>query len=187
MEEALVYDNIEMGSIESWRRGIADVEERSVSTSVDGEFITPEAARQKKERIRERKKEERAGETATRKSRRAGSDDGHTVKSERTIRRIGSDSTIRKRDIPIRTSSSRVAESETGRSESTIKPAKSRIAESESGRSRKSKKDVDMESVVKDVILKEKKKKSLGSLFKRSKGKEDIRESVLSKGPLIEV
>ncbi|KUJ12368.1 uncharacterized protein LY89DRAFT_738156 [Mollisia scopiformis] len=189
MEEALVYDNIEMGSIESWRRGIAEVEAQSVSTSVDGEFITPEAARQKKERIKERRKEERArsvaGETVRteRKSRRAGSDDGQTVKSDRTIRRIGSDSTIRKRDIPIRTSS-RVAESETGRSE---KP-KSRVAESETGRSRKSRKEKDdIESVVKDVISKEKKKKSLGSLFKRNKGKDDIRESVLSAGPLIEV
>ncbi|CZR52295.1 uncharacterized protein PAC_02172 [Phialocephala subalpina] len=193
MEEALVYDNIEMGSIESWRRGIADVEERSVSTSVDGEFITPEAARQKKERIKERRREERAksvaGETtrSERRPRRAGSESGETVrttKTDRTVRKVGSDTTLRTRNIPIRTSSSRVAESETGRSE---KP-KSRIAESESGRSRKSRKEKDdMASVVKDVIVKEKKKKNLSSLFKRSKGKDDIRESVLSAGPLIEV
>jgi hypothetical protein len=206
MEEALVYDNIEMGSVESWRRGIADVEAQSVSTSVDGEFITPEAARQKKERIKDRKREERAksvaGESISteRKVRRAGSDDGHTVKSGRSVRRVDSDSTLRQRDIPIRTSS-RVAESESGRSEKksrvaesesgrSVKP-KSRIAESESGRSRRSrkekKKDDDMESVVKSVIAKEKRKKSLGSLFKRSRNKNDVRESVLSVGPLIEI
>lgn len=185
MEEALVYDNIEMGSIESWRRGIADVEERSVATSVDGEFITPEAARQKKERIKERRREERgrsvAGETtrSERKVRRAGSDSGETVRTEKTAK---TERTVR--TVPIRTSSSRVAESETGRSE---KP-KSRVAESESGRSRKSRKEKDdMASVVKDIIIKEKKKKNLASLFKRSKGKDDIRESVLSAGPLIEV
>ncbi|KAF8858419.1 hypothetical protein BDZ45DRAFT_743458 [Acephala macrosclerotiorum] len=194
MEEALVYDNIEMGSIESWRRGIADVEARSVSTSVEGEFITPEAARQKKERIKERRREERAGSIAgetTRSERRPrrGSDSGETVRTERTartertVRKVGSDTTLRQRTIPIRTASSRVAESETGRSEK----AKSRVAESESGRSRKSRKEKDdMASVVKDVIVKEKKKK-LSSLFKRSKGKNDIRESVLSAGPLIEV
>lgn len=189
MEEALVYDNIEMGSVESWRRGIADVEAQSVSTSVDGEFITPEAARQKKERIKDRKREERARSVAgesirtERKVRRSGSDDGHTVKSGRSVRRVDSDSTLRQRDIPIR-ASSRVAASETGRSEK-----KSRVTESESGRSRRSKKEKndDVESVVKSVVAKEKKKKSLGSLFKRSKDKNDVRESVLSVGPLIEI
>ncbi|KAF4635796.1 hypothetical protein G7Y89_g2298 [Cudoniella acicularis] len=91
MEEAMVYDGLEMGSIESWRRGIADVEAQSVSTSVDGEFITPEAARQKKERIQERAKEER--------HRRPRAD---SVVSERTLRRADSESTIgeRGRDPP---------------------------------------------------------------------------------------
>ena len=35
----------EVSSIENWRQGIADVEASSVGTSVDGEFITPTAAR----------------------------------------------------------------------------------------------------------------------------------------------
>ena len=39
----------ELGCIESWRQGIADVEVRSVGTSVEGELITPEAARQLRE------------------------------------------------------------------------------------------------------------------------------------------
>jgi hypothetical protein len=34
----------EVSRIENWRQGIADVESRSVGTSVDGEFITPMAA-----------------------------------------------------------------------------------------------------------------------------------------------
>ena len=33
----------DVGMIDNWRRGIAEVEEQSVGTSVDGEFITPEA------------------------------------------------------------------------------------------------------------------------------------------------
>lgn len=76
MEEALVYErggsldsgavgndfnevDAGVGSIDSWRRGIAEEEARSVATSVDGEFITPEAARVKRERISERAREER--------------------------------------------------------------------------------------------------------------------------------
>ncbi|KAH8590643.1 hypothetical protein B0O99DRAFT_476616, partial [Bisporella sp. PMI_857] len=43
MQEALVYDERELSTIDTWRRGIAEVEARSVATSVDGEFITPEA------------------------------------------------------------------------------------------------------------------------------------------------
>ena len=102
-------EDMEMGSIDSWRRGIAEAEVKSVGTSVDGEFITPEAQRQKKERIRERAREERiAEEGSVRGSVKSG-------RSERTLRRVGSGSTLRQRDIPAR-SSSRVAPSETGRS-----------------------------------------------------------------------
>jgi hypothetical protein len=61
VEEALVFDG-ELSSIESWRRGIADAEAESVATSVDGEFITPEAMRVRKERIRHRAREERRRE-----------------------------------------------------------------------------------------------------------------------------
>ncbi len=35
---------VDVNRIDSWRRGIAEVEEQSVGTSVDGEFITPTAA-----------------------------------------------------------------------------------------------------------------------------------------------
>jgi hypothetical protein len=85
MEEALVYEpEIELGSIDTWRRGIADVEAQSVSTSVDGEFITPEAARQRKERIRDRAREERIEEEGSVVSKR----------SRRTVRKRNSEETI---------------------------------------------------------------------------------------------
>lgn len=92
MEEALVWDQNEMGSIESWRRGIeyGGVDD---NTSVDGEFITPEAARQRKERVRERRREERERPMAHRSLSHAGS--VVSERSERTIRRIGSDRTLR--------------------------------------------------------------------------------------------
>ena len=157
MEEALVYEG-DLGSIDVWRRGIAEVEAQSVSTSVDGEFITPEAARQKKERIRERAREER----------RVGSVSGsvRSERSERTIRRVGSDSTIRRKDAP---ASSKVAASETGRSE----------------RSSSSKK----ESKGKEVVMKEKKSKkssAIGVLFKKSKEKRvREKEAALSLRPKI--
>lgn len=47
-EEPLMLDELEppeLGRIEVWRRGIADVEAESAGTSVDGEFITPGATR----------------------------------------------------------------------------------------------------------------------------------------------
>lgn len=38
--------DVDLNSIDSWRRGIADVESASVGTSVEGEYITPAAAAQ---------------------------------------------------------------------------------------------------------------------------------------------
>jgi hypothetical protein len=105
MDEALVYEG-DLGSIESWRRGIADEEARSVATSVDGEFITPEAAKRRRERIRERTKEERSRSIAD------------------------SDQTIKRKEVP-KSSTSRTVVSEstvrserTARTESTVKPRK---------------------------------------------------------------
>ncbi|KAG9242108.1 hypothetical protein BJ878DRAFT_188671 [Calycina marina] len=99
MEEALFHEGAELGSIDTWRRGIAEAEAQSVSTSVDGEFITPEALRQNKERIRDRAREERIVE------------EGSVADSQRTVRRAGSvansDATIRPK-VPPRPSSSTV-------------------------------------------------------------------------------
>jgi hypothetical protein len=144
MEEALVYEG-DLGSIDVWRRGIAEVEVQSVSTSVDGEFITPEAARQKRERIRERRAEERDG----------------SVRSERTV---GSESTIRRKEVPER-SSSRVAESDAGRSERSAS-SKSKKKEAKEKKSKKS--------------------SAIGVLFKKSKEKKEReREATLSLRPKI--
>jgi hypothetical protein len=150
VDEAMVYDGLEMGSIESWRRGIAEAEAQSVSTSVDGEFITPEAARQRKERIRERRKEERDHQP------RAESVTSESVRSERTvrpIRKVGSESTIRRKEVPER--------------------ASSKVAPSESGRSERSRREGKGKEVV-VIREKEKKKKSaLSAIFKKKdKGKD---------------
>jgi hypothetical protein len=106
MEEALVWEpSSEMGSIETWRRGITAADGLpDDNTSVDGEFITPEAARQRKERIRERRREERSNfHHYEERSVRGGSVAGESVRSERTVRRIGSESTIRRKPLPVRT------------------------------------------------------------------------------------
>jgi len=112
MDEALVYEG-DLSSIESWRRGIADEEARSIATSVDGEFITPEAARVRRERIRERAREERSRSVAD---------------SERTVRR---------REVPVRSTTSRTVVSESVRSESTVKPRKE-VKESKEKKAKKS-------------------------------------------------
>jgi hypothetical protein len=171
MEEALVYDGLEMGTIESWRRGIADVEAESVSTSVDGEFITPEAARRKKEHIRERRKEEREHPRSVRAESVVSESRSESVKSERTVRRVTSESTLRsKRQSPLRASTTQVAGSETGRSE-------------RSERSHRS-------SRGKELVVREKEKKSgskISSIFRRNKDKikEKDRVSTLSHRPRI--
>ena len=41
--------DVDLDHIENWRRGIADAEVQSVGTSVDGEFITPAAAKELRE------------------------------------------------------------------------------------------------------------------------------------------
>jgi len=149
MEEALVYEG-DLSSIETWRRGIAEVELMSVATSVDGEFITPEAAKQKKERIRYRAREERTE---------GGSmhEDG-SVTSESAVR----GSSVRRKEIPIRSSSSRVLVSESGRSERLRKPGKE-------GREKKTKKS-----------------SALTVLFRRSdKGKEKGKEKEKTHRPKV--
>ena len=161
VDEAMVFDGLEMGSIESWRRGIAEVEAQSVSTSVDGEFITPEAARQRKERIRERKKEERdhhaRAESVTSES---------TVK---TARKTGSGSTVWRKNFP--------------------KSSSSRVAPSESGRSERSRREGEGKEVM-VVKEKEKKKKSALSVIfkKKDKGKDkDGSESGSHRPKLVEL
>jgi hypothetical protein len=100
MEEALVFDG-QLSSIESWRRGIADAEAESVSTSVDGEFITPEAMRVRKERIRQRAREERIREE----------DEESTVKTESVDSSAQTVKTVKKKKHSARRSNRSVYES----------------------------------------------------------------------------
>ncbi|KAF2453801.1 hypothetical protein BDY21DRAFT_292432 [Lineolata rhizophorae] len=44
-EDELRELDADMARVEMWRRGIADVQARSVGTTVDGEFVTPHASR----------------------------------------------------------------------------------------------------------------------------------------------
>jgi hypothetical protein len=119
MEEELAYDTLEVDthSVESWRRGIAEVESQSVAMSVEGEFITPGAAKLKSN-IRERAKEERSRPKAPES---VASE--RSIKSRKSVRRTESASDIRTstfatREIPIRSSSSKLlpSPSESGRS-----------------------------------------------------------------------
>jgi hypothetical protein len=146
MEEALVYEG-DLGSIESWRRGIAEEEARSIATSVDGEFITPEAARVRKERIRERAKEERSRGVAD------------------------SDRTIRRKEVPARSTTSRTVVSESVKSESTVKPRK----EAKESKEKKVKKSSALTVLFKKSVKSEKDKASTA----RSKSTENHKPKLL--------
>jgi hypothetical protein len=148
--------DIELSAIDSWRRGIADAEAQSSGTSVDGEFITPEAAKQKKERIRDRARDGRI----------VGEESVISGRSGRTVRGVGRESTIRTKDVP--------------------KSSASKAPGSEAGRSRKSEKGKRKETLMIEPKEKKPKKGSSAALMvlfkKGKKGKED-KESVLSLRP----
>ncbi|OBT86503.1 hypothetical protein VE02_04949 [Pseudogymnoascus sp. 03VT05] len=129
MDEAMVF-NADNYSIESWRQGIAGVGRQSVSTSVDGEYITPKAEILRKQRIRDRAMEERNG--APRSPSVGASSNASTVRrkpvpvymdSSRTVV-TESARTERSSRTSKTTKSRRTSKSETGKSESTVKPKK---------------------------------------------------------------
>lgn len=68
-EDPVVDEMIELGAdvnrIDNWRRGISEIEEQSVGTSADGEFITPMAANLSRLNLQE----EKAADTSRRKHR----------------------------------------------------------------------------------------------------------------------
>lgn len=68
-EDPIVDEMIELGvdvnRIDNWRRGISEIEEQSVGTSADGEFITPMAANMSRMNLQE----EKAADTSRRKHR----------------------------------------------------------------------------------------------------------------------
>lgn len=160
MDEALTFEG-DLNSIESWRRGIAEVEAQSVATSVDGEFITPEAARIRKERIRDRAKEERRDRDSVAPS--VARSSTSTIKRKEIPRRTSSKSVTSesiRSEVPRRTSSKSVAtesvrSGSVARTESTVKP---------------SKKDTPKEKKVK-------KPSALTVLFKKSSKKSEATES----------
>ncbi len=88
MDEMLEI-NGDVNRIETWRRGITDVDMESVGTSVDGEFITPQAASMSREvlhdeRSRERKKERKGKKPSS--SSKSSSKSSKTVKPEREVK-----------------------------------------------------------------------------------------------------
>lgn len=93
VEEPYQLDELEtreLGRIDMWRRGIADVEAESSGCSVDGEFITPGATRQlvdagvlDEDDIKSRRSAKIRDDKSERpKSHRARSDAGRSVRSE---------------------------------------------------------------------------------------------------------
>lgn len=151
MDEAMVFE-ADNYSIESWRQGIADVEMQSVSTSVDGEFITPKAEILRKQRIRERAMEERTERmTAAPRSPSVGT---------------SSTSTIRRKPVPVYMDSSRTVVTESARTEKSSRTTKSH-------RTRRSSKSERSESTVKPSKKdgkdkKPKKHSAISVLFKGS-------------------
>ena len=153
--------DIELSSIDTWRRGIADAEAQSTGTSVDGEFITPAAAKQNEERNRDKTRDGRVTEKGSVVSGR----------SRRTVRNTGSESTIRPKHAP-------------GPGSSV-----SKAPVSEAGTSKKSEKGKRKEISV--IGSKEKMSKKSSStnglivLFKKGKKGRDGKESVLSLRPKV--
>ena len=77
----------DVSRIDNWRRGIAEEQERSIGTSVDGEFITPQAAALAKLNLNETsdaKRREREGESrkASSSSSKSGSEKGSKTSSK---------------------------------------------------------------------------------------------------------
>ncbi|KAF7950147.1 hypothetical protein EAE96_007442 [Botrytis aclada] len=176
-EEAMPYEAYEeeLSSIDIWRRGIADAEIESVGTSVDGEYITPTAARQKEsrhaERIRQRAAEERI-------------DESEEEEESRSIMSRLTSKSRRSKTLPIRGSPSQYEPSvkskdddiESTRTSRTSKTSKS-TKTSKSHRSSRSKKDDDDASLASEQTErtrtekeekepKEKKKKTPLSIFR---------------------
>ncbi|OCT53465.1 hypothetical protein CLCR_10200 [Cladophialophora carrionii] len=91
-----MLDVRELDRIEHWRRGIPDAETASVATSVEGEFITPMAARSMghlpipRDRSEERQKEQRKEEKRKKKHHRRIEDD-----PDRTV--VGSENSSKSR------------------------------------------------------------------------------------------
>ncbi|KFY90878.1 hypothetical protein V500_04912 [Pseudogymnoascus sp. VKM F-4518 (FW-2643)] len=159
MDEAMVF-NADNYSIESWRQGIAEVEVRSVSTSVDGEYITPKAEILRKQRIRDRAMEERNG-----------------APRSPSVGASSNASTVRRKPVPVYMDSSRTVVTESARTERSSRTSKST-------KSRRTSKSERSESTVKPKKEgKEKKPKKQSAISVLFKGSSSIKKdkSVIDK------
>ncbi|KFX94647.1 hypothetical protein O988_06173 [Pseudogymnoascus sp. VKM F-3808] len=147
VDEAMVF-NADNYSIESWRQGIAEVGAQSVSTSVDGEYITPKAEILRKQRIRDRAMEERHGAP---RSPSAGASSNA--------------STVRRKPVPVYMDSSRTVVTESARTERSSRTSKT----TKSRRTSKSERSDSTVKPKKDGKEKKPKKQSaISVLFKGS-------------------
>lgn len=147
MDEAMVFD-ADNYSVESWRQGIAEIELQSVSTSVDGEFITPKAEKLRKQRIKERAQEERMERMTAAPS----------VASS-------SASTVRRKALPVYMDSSRTVVTESARSHRSSRTTKT---DKTSRTSKTEKSDSTVKPRKEEKEKKPKKQSALSSLFKGS-------------------
>lgn len=159
-EEAIPFDpeNYDDSVIESWRRGIADVE----TSAVEEEYITPKADKLRKDRIKERQREERQRRV-------------EPSLSAQSSRSDLSGSTVRRKPLPAYLDDSRTAVTESGRSERSGRSRRTSKTE-KMERSHKSRSERSDASTIK-ADKKEKKPSALRMMFKGSssvsaKGKE---------------
>ena len=80
----------DVSRIDHWRRGIAEEQERSIGTSVDGEFITPQAAALAKLNLNEtsdaKRREREGGSRKASSSSKSGSEKGSKTSSKASSR-----------------------------------------------------------------------------------------------------
>ena len=88
VEDPGVDEMLEIGGdvsmIDNWRRGIAEAEEQSVGTSVDGEFITPEAFTLSKLNLSDKSASETRRKKVKSRSKKSSSDKGVSETSSKT-------------------------------------------------------------------------------------------------------
>ncbi|CAD6573794.1 MAG: hypothetical protein ASARMPREDX12_006249 [Alectoria sarmentosa] len=88
VEDPGVDEMLEIGGdvsmIDNWRRGIAEAEEQSVGTSVDGEFITPEAFTLSKLNLSDKSASETRRKKVGSRSKKSSSDKGVSETSSKT-------------------------------------------------------------------------------------------------------
>ena len=91
MDEMLEIGPDEVSRIDNWRRGFAEAEAMSVGTSVEGEFMTPQAVALSGVDVGEKKKKSRSkekGEKKKKKSRKEGSEGSEKSEKKRKEKKV---------------------------------------------------------------------------------------------------